>query len=407
MSVRDWLDERMLMGVKKDLKRCKKLLNELGDPHLKFKSIHVAGSNGKGSVCVQLSAAARASGKKVGLFTSPHLVTVEERIRIDGEPIPREKFDKFLRRVRKVAEKKPEYTPTYFETTFLVAMLAFEEYEVDRGIIETGMGGEWDATKLVDADLCILTTVSMEHREYLAPNGTLVEIAEQKAAIHRSKVSLFALQHDDPQVRRTIEDTAGDDLSWLPKNQADSTWSSHSVMVEAAAAHLGWEVSMGDCIWPGRSPGYGMDWVEGVVTRLSAAHNAESLANDLAEVDRRSVVLLGLSQKADLRETLEPVVIEICKGDKFPRLVLTETKSGRNPAVSVEELSLMMESMGLGNIPKAVERNPGKAFEMAGEMAREFECELLVIGSVYLIGDLLGYVVDRDGLNLWDELTAH
>ena len=119
------------------------------------------------------------------------------------------------------------------------------------------------------------------------------------------------------------------------------------------------------------------------------------------------MVLLGLSQKADLRATLEPVVAEICKDEEFPRVVFTEPTSGREPAVSVEQLSEMMESMGVGHIPKAVERDPGKAFEMAGEMARELECELLVIGSVYLIGDLLGYVVDRDGLNLWDELTVH
>ena len=86
------------------------------------------------------------------------------------------------------------------------------------------------------------------------------------------------------------------------------------------------------------------------MTRLSAAHNAESLANDFAEVQRPSVILLGMSQKADLRATLEPVVAEICKDDKFPRVVLTEPTSGRKPAVSVEELSTRRESMGAGQI---------------------------------------------------------
>jgi folylpolyglutamate synthase/dihydropteroate synthase len=178
-------------------------------------------------------------------------------------------------------------------------------------------------------------------------------------------------------------------------------------MVETAAAHLGWKASSGNCIWPGRSPSYGEDWIEGVVTRLSAAHNAESLANDLAEVDRPSVVLLGLSQKADLSETLEPVLAEVCKDDKFPQLILTEPKSGRNPAVDVQELSAMMGKMGSDNISKTMVKNPGKAFETAGKLARELECGLLIIGSVYLIGDLLKYVVDRDGLDLWNELTVH
>jgi folylpolyglutamate synthase/dihydropteroate synthase len=413
MSVREWLEERKSLGIKLDLKNCGILLSRLENPHLDFPSIHVAGSNGKGSLCVQLSAAASASGLTTGLFTSPHLVTVEERIRIHGRPIPREDFDRLLGSVREAAEKEPECSPTYFETTFLVAMLAFSEAEadVDRAIIETGMGGQFDATRLVKADLCILTTVSMEHREHLSPGGTLVEIAKTKAAIYRKEEAkpppLFALEHDDPEVKKVIVRRAKDNLTWLSRTRIGSTWSSYNSVVKAAAAYLGWDTSIGDCVWPGRSEGYGEDWIDGVVTRLSAAHNAESLANDLAEVLRPSVVLLGMSQKADLRATLEPVVAEICKDEEFPRVVFTEPTSGREPAVSVEKLSEMMESMGVGNIPKAVERDPGKAFEMAGEMARELECELLVIGSVYLIGDLLGYVVDRDGLNLWDELTVH
>jgi dihydrofolate synthase/folylpolyglutamate synthase len=405
MSVRDWLDERMLMGVKLGLENCRTLLSRLGDPHLDFPSIHVAGSNGKGSVCVQLSAAASANGLTTGLFTSPHLVTVEERVRIDGRPISPEVFDRLLGSVRDATEMEPECSPTYFETTFLVAMLAFSETGVDRGIIETGMGGRLDATRLVDADMCILTTVSMEHSEFLG--DTLIQIASEKAAIHRPGVPLIALEHDDSEVKQVIERTADDDLFWWPSNHIDSTWSSYNSVVEAASAYLGWGAFAGECVWPGRSKGYGEDWVDGVVTRLSAAHNAESLQNDLGEVVRPSVVLLGMSQKADLRATLEPVVAEICMDHVFPKVVFTEPTRGRNPAVSIEELSVMMDNMGVGYIPTEVESDPGKAFEIAGAMARELKCELVVIGSVYLIGDLLEYVVERDGLNLWDELTVH
>ena len=405
MSDRDWLDERMLMGVKLGLENCATLLSRLGNPHLDFPSIHVAGSNGKGSVCVQLSAAACASGLTTGLFTSPHLVTVEERIRIDGRPISPETFDKLLSSVRDAAEMEPECSPTYFETTFLVAMIAFSEAGIKRGIIETGLGGRLDATRMVEADLCILTTISKEHSEFLG--DTLAEIAAEKAAIYRPGVPLIALQHDDLLVRRVIEGTAGDDLSWLPRSQTGSKWSSYSAMVEATAAHLGWQALTEDCFWPGRSAGYGKDWMDGVVTHLSAAHNAESLASDLAEVVSPSVVLLGLSKKADLRATLEPVVAAFCNEDRFIRLILTETTSGRDPSVSVEELSTTLESMGVIHTLNNVERSPEKAFEMGGEMARELKSELLVIGSVYLIGDLLGYVVDRDGLDLWDELTVH
>nr|AIE92158.1 bifunctional dihydrofolate synthase/folylpolyglutamate synthase (folC) [uncultured marine group II/III euryarchaeote AD1000_20_A10] len=404
MSVRDWLDERLLMGVKLGLENCATLLSRLENPHLDFPSIHVAGSNGKGSACVQLSAAACANGLITGLFTSPHLVTVEERIRIDGRPISPEAFDRLLGSVMQAARTEPECTPTYFETTFLVAMLAFSEAGVERGIIETGMGGRLDATRLVGADLCILTTVSKEHSEYLGE--TLVEIAAEKAAIHRPGVPLIALQHDDFHVRELIERKVGRDLFWLPWPATGSTWSGYSAVVAAAGSHLGWQASAVDCVWPGRSPGYGENWVDGVTTRLSVAHNAESLANDLAEVTSPSVVLLGMSRKADLKATLEPVVSAFSEEGMFPRVVLTEPKSGRNPAVSVNELSEMMRSMGVSQ-STTIERAPERAFEMAGGEAREIDAELLVIGSVYLVGDLLEYVAERNGLELWDELMAH
>ena len=155
------------MGMKLGLENCRILLSRLGQPHLDFPSVHVAGSNGKGSLCVQLSAAASASGLKTGLFTSPHLVTVEERIRIDGRPIAPKKFDRALTKVREASELNPKCSPTYFETTFLAAMVAFSEAGVQRGIIETGMGGRLDATRLVDADSVSYTHLTLPPTPYV------------------------------------------------------------------------------------------------------------------------------------------------------------------------------------------------------------------------------------------------
>jgi dihydrofolate synthase/folylpolyglutamate synthase len=386
----------------------KRILKRLGKkPHkkFKFKSIHVAGSNGKGSLCVQLSAAATASGLKTGLFTSPHLVRVEERVRINGRPIEPDDFDRLLGAVRKAASAE-ERIPTYFEATFLVAMLAFREAEVDRAIFETGMGGKLDATRLVDADLCILTTVSLEHTEYLG--DTLAEIATEKVAIHRSGTPFIALEPEDAEVRRVIEEKCGEDLlPWWRNERNSSTWMDYGLIVERISRKKGWSETSGECYWPGRSPGYGEGWIDGVLTQLSAAHNAESLERDFSEAFPDSVVLLGMSKKADLRATMEPVVSELRSTNSFPKVVFTEPQTGRSPAVPVEQLCEMMEKMGVGHIPTAVEKDPRKAFEMAGQMAREGGHQLLVIGSVYLIGDLLKYVVERDGLNLWDELTVH
>ena len=405
MSNRDWLEGLLLEGIKFRLDNPKRILKRLDKkPYKKFKSIHVAGSNGKGSLCVQLSAAATASGLKTGLFTSPHLVTVEERVRINGRPIEPDDFDRLLGAVRKAASAE-ERIPTYFEATFLVAMLAFREAKVDRAIFETGMGGKLDATRLVDADLCILTTVSLEHTEYLG--DTLAEIATNKVAIHCPGTTFIALKPEDAEVRRVIEEKCGEDLSWWPNERNSSTWMDYGLIVKHISRKKGWSETSGECNWPGRSPGYGEEWVDGVLTRLSAAHNAESLERDFSEAFPDSVVLLGMSKKADLRATMEPVVSELRSTNSFPKVVFTEPQTGRSPAVPVEQLCEMMEKMGVAHIPTAVKKDPRKAFEIAGQMAREEGHQLLVIGSVYLIGDLLKYVVERDGLNLWDELTVH
>ena len=408
MSNRDWLEGLLLEGMKFRLGNPKRILKRLGKkPHkkFKFKSIHVAGSNGKGSLCVQLSAAATASGLKTGLFTSPHLVRVEERVRINGRPIEPDDFDRLLGAVRKAASAE-ELIPTYFEATFLVAMLAFREAKVDRAIFETGMGGKLDATRLVDADLCILTTVSLEHTEYLG--DTLAKIATEKVAIHRSGTPFIALKPEDAEVRGVIKKECGEDLlPWWRNERNSSTWMDYGLIVNRISRKKGWSETSGECYWPGRSPGYGEGWIDGVLTQLSAAHNAESLERDFSEAFPDSVVLLGMSKKADLRATMEPVVSELRSTNSFPKVVFTEPQTGRSPAVPVEQLCEMMEKMGVGHIPSAVEKDPRKAFEMAGQMAREGGHQLLVIGSVYLIGDLLKYVVERDGLNLWDELTVH
>ena len=390
------------MGMKLGLENCRILLSRLGQPHLDFPSVHVAGSNGKGSLCVQLSAAASASGLTTGLFTSPHLVTVEERIRIDGRPIAPINFDRALTKVREASEQEPKCSPTYFETTFLAAMVAFSEAGVQRGIIETGMGGRLDATILVNADLCFLTTVSMEHSEYLGE--TLREIAFEKASIHRPGVPMIALEHGDAEVREVIEEIAGSDLSWWI-SQSETPWKNYSAMVREAATILGWSANSPQCVWPGRSPGFGSDWIEGITTRISAAHNAESIGTDLSQVDRQCVLLIGLTAKSNLIETLEPLASEIQSNPLFQGLVLTQPITGRNPAVTIEELNEAMN--GLGSEPETAHENPVEAFSIASGLAAERGCDLMVIGSVYLVGDIFRHMIESNGWDLWEALTAH
>ena len=133
LSIRKWLEETKVSGIKLGFDNCVTLLERLENPHLDFPSIHVAGTNGKGSLCTQISALARANNLKVGLFTSPHLITIEERIRINGMPISPQDFDIFLNRIRDASLIHPVCNPTFFEVTFILAMLVFSENKIDRG----------------------------------------------------------------------------------------------------------------------------------------------------------------------------------------------------------------------------------------------------------------------------------
>ncbi|HNW44146.1 MAG TPA: Mur ligase family protein [Elusimicrobiales bacterium] len=164
--------------VKKDgLGRVYACLEKLGNPHARLKTVHVTGTNGKGSVCALFEAAARAAGLKTGLFTSPHLVSPVERIRLDGVNIPERVFAALF---EEVFSAGPELS--FFELLTCMAFLQFDRERTDLAIIEVGIGGRWDTTNvLVKPELSVITSVDYDHKKYLG--ATLGEIAAQKAGI--------------------------------------------------------------------------------------------------------------------------------------------------------------------------------------------------------------------------------
>ena len=171
----------------------RELLSRLGNPQEGIKIIHVAGTNGKGSVCAYLNAMLLAGGKKTGLFTSPHLVCINERFQINGEDVSDEQFlDAFLKveKAAKEYEAEGEGHPSYFETLFLMGMLIFKEAGVEYLVMETGLGGRLDATNVVEKPLaCIITSISRDHTEYLG--DTLEAIAGEKAGIIKAGVPVI------------------------------------------------------------------------------------------------------------------------------------------------------------------------------------------------------------------------
>lgn len=189
----DYIETIPKFTVKHPPEHTRELLSRLGNPQEGIKIIHVAGTNGKGSVCAYLNAMLLAGGKKTGLFTSPHLVCINERFQINGEDVSDEQFlDAFLKveKAAKEYEAEGEGHPSYFETLFLMGMLIFKEAGVEYLVMETGLGGRLDATNVVEKPLaCIITSISRDHTEYLG--DTLEAIAGEKAGIIKAGVPVI------------------------------------------------------------------------------------------------------------------------------------------------------------------------------------------------------------------------
>jgi dihydrofolate synthase / folylpolyglutamate synthase len=173
-------------GVKFGLDNVRSVLSALGFPHKKYPSVLVAGTNGKGSVCTMLAKILSLHGLRVGLYTSPHLVRIEERFKIGEEPISSRRFCRLLSLVREKVETLVKTgglssTPTHFEILTCLAFLYFETQHVDIAVLEVGMGGRLDATNVVSPLVSVITTVAMDHQEFLGK--TLGRIAFEKAGI--------------------------------------------------------------------------------------------------------------------------------------------------------------------------------------------------------------------------------
>jgi len=165
-------------AMKKDLTNIRRLCSALGDPHQRFRSIHIAGTNGKGSTAHMLSAIWQSAGYRVGLYTSPHYRDFRERIKLNGQLVPEEWVVAFVENYR---DTFIAIRPSFFEITVAMAFQYFAEAEVDIAVIETGLGGRLDSTNILTPELSIITNISYDHMQFLG--DTLPEIAGEKAGI--------------------------------------------------------------------------------------------------------------------------------------------------------------------------------------------------------------------------------
>ncbi|MCF0225078.1 MAG: bifunctional folylpolyglutamate synthase/dihydrofolate synthase [Fibrobacter sp.] len=182
----DYLNTRLMFGMQPGLESTQKLCHVLGNPQSRFKSIHVVGTNGKGSTSYYLAGILKAHGLKVGLFTSPHLVSLCERIRIDDVPIALEDLDRYLLRVRDAAQtisanEDIPFEPTFFEVLTLVGFLYYADQGVDVAVLEAGMGGRLDSTAVAQGEMAVVTSIGLEHTEVLG--STEAQILKEKMGV--------------------------------------------------------------------------------------------------------------------------------------------------------------------------------------------------------------------------------
>lgn len=388
-------------GMDFRLSRLDPVLERLGHPEKALACVHVAGTNGKGSTAAMIDGVLRAAGHRTGLYTSPHLVSFRERLRIQGQPISR---DAVVRQVAAVTEAMSHGTAelTFFEITTVAALLEMREREVEVAVIEAGLGGRLDVTNVVHGDVAVVTSVGIDHAEYLG--STVGEIAAEKAAIIKSGSTAVTGPLDEDardvvaarveQVGARWLDFGRDFHAFAPAAPAaglarPSLVGAHQAInagVAAAAVRAlsaRWPVSPEDleagilqARWPGRLEVLAPGTDRGRVV-LDAAHNpqaARALAEALDEVAPERPRVLVFAAMADKDWPTMLCVLGPC----FDRVFFAPLPMARaeDPA---RFLSVLPEA--------TVASSAMQAFELAIQAAT-VHGSVVVAGSIFLLGNL-------------------
>ena len=274
--------------MKLGLENITALLVALGEPHKRYKKVQVAGTNGKGSVCAFLDSICREAGIRTGLYTSPHLVSITERIKIDGVDIAEDDFARLATRVRETAESllaegKLAYRPTFFEQVTAVALLAFAEHNVELAILETGLGGRFDAVTAAYAEIAAITRIDLDHQEYLGE--TIEEIAAEKAGIICRDSAVVVGRQSEPAMKVILDRCR--QLRVTPNFDLYQPWTVTSSGPESVA------VETTRCIYSDVSLGLkGKHQIENAETALNVV---QSLKYDLGiDIESSGAIVPGL-----------------------------------------------------------------------------------------------------------------
>jgi dihydrofolate synthase/folylpolyglutamate synthase len=408
-ATKEYLFGLKYQGPKYGIDRMRLLGERLGHPERRYPVIHVAGTNGKGSVCAMLEAIYRQAGKRVGMYTSPHLVFLGERVQVNRQPLTPDDICRYVDELRlhaeAIAAQEPDAQPSFFEFMTSMAFLHFARQRVDLALIEVGLGGRLDATNIVSPALTIITSIGLDHMEFLG--STLPEIAREKAGIIKPGIPVILGRlpaEAEAEIRavaktlnapvHTVNERFGEDLAGFPTTRLEG---SHQ-RVNAGTAALAVEVlaktfpvstatvaaGLQEVIWAARWQRFPLSHNRQLI--LDASHNAEgartldeNLSHLRVESGRSPLMLIGALGEHRARALLEVAARHARE------IILLQPNQPR--ATGFAELRTF--------IPKAFggpvrDSTVAAIFPSSGVCALGLPGDTIVAtGSIYLLGEIL------------------
>ncbi len=412
----EWLFSLTSRGTKLGLENTRELLARLGDPQESFRSIHVAGTDGKGSVCAMIHSALVEAGMSAGLYTSPHLLRFNERIMVGREEVSDEELESLIARCRPLADQMASegMRLTFFELGTAMAFLHFADRGVEYAVVETGLGGRLDSTNVLSPELTVITPVGMEHKEHLG--HTLREVAREKAGIIKKGVPLVcncsgeALEEialrasESGSPLHTLQPDAyrlksigrhGISMEWEGRDYEVGVTGSIQAANAATALLALWVLAdprvgeeaaaagLKECRWPCRMELVATEPLT-VVDVTHTALGAESLMRDFPAVyGPGNVLVVGVLRDKDV-DALASIM-----GPVFRKVIATEPDSDRGMAADAVGRAFIRHCDDV-----TVEERVGDAIAMAYEELEEGEA-VLVTGSFHTAGDALQWLRAR------------
>ncbi|MCH2378225.1 MAG: bifunctional folylpolyglutamate synthase/dihydrofolate synthase [Pedosphaera sp.] len=402
----NWLYELRLFGSKLGLENPRQLAAHAGNPHDQLNIIHVAGTNGKGSVCAMLESIYRRAGYKTGLFTSPHLVSFRERIQVNRELVPEADVVRLTECMQALLRHFPaDQPPTFFEVVTLMALEHFAREKCDVVLLETGLGGRLDATNIVTPIASVITSIALDHQQHLG--DTLTEIAAEKAGIIKPRIPVFSTGHQ-PEISEVIRNVAAQNKAPLKfvETEVDTCLAGKHQRLNSALAqaitrglHSVFPIDdqaivdgLANVQWAGRAQCFEK---ENQRLLIDAAHNpasAEALRDVLQEnfAGQRPILLIGMLADKNWKPFVEVIA------PMADRIVCIPVSSERtlSPAQLAGECRRhCSQVMEVESLLEGLETVKGDPF-------------VILTGSIYLIGEAmeelgLADAVGERGLNEW------